>query len=88
MDSIPSIINFANYMECEYKHVMGIDISEEVEWLTEAGMSTWRIPYKEVQESQQFFCTFFLTLECCIPRHVSLLSRTLRAALLSDPRNV
>lgn len=46
-----------------------------IEWVTESGTSTCGIPptYKEVQESQQFFCTFFLTLECYIPRHVSLL---------------
>lgn len=43
---------------------MGIDIAEEVEWITESGKGTCGIPptYKEVQESQQFFCTFFLHL--------------------------
>lgn len=46
-----------------------------IEWVTESGTSTCGTPptYKEVQESQQFFCTFFLTLECYVPRHVSLL---------------
>lgn len=54
---------------------MGIDIAEEVEWITESGMRTCGIPpmYKELKELQQLFCTIFLTLECYIPRHVSLL---------------